>query len=453
MKRGILFFALAGLFSVNAMTQNEVKFYTFPDEGAAAFYGFSSNGRYVVGNTNTMAVCYDRQENKLMMTFDPSTDYPENEARGISNEAVICGKSTFTGEKGNYMAPGVFNFTDSTWTALPLDKDTGSDTYCNANAITGNGRFAVGNTPGNESYLRACAWNKEGKDSWENSDLILLPLKEDSYVDIARAVSDDGTLIGGVIKDAMYGYPALWKNGELIDLSENSTCSGSIEYISRNGKYAGGNKGEYMARAGEYMPFIWHSETEEITPVQVHEGASGGVVNGISEDGKIIAGYSMFEGDVTVRKPFIIIDGEFNDLDEYMVTLGWEVPEEYQEEGYDFSFFTVAGMSPSGTALCGMADVGYKLGWIIEFDPYTPAESSVESVSQSSLSVYPNPVKDKLYIQGDCLSATVYNQAGVSVLSSNSVMEYLDMSNLEKGVYYVKLVGEKETATKKVMVK
>ncbi len=63
--------------------------------------------------------------------------------------------------------------------------------------------------------------------------------------------------------------------------------------------------------------------------------------------------------------------------------------------------------------------------------------------TEPSLSVYPNPAKDKLYIQGiNNFSEATISDAGGKIISHtylNSGSHYLDVSRLIRGVYFVKL--------------
>ena len=67
-----------------------------------------------------------------------------------------------------------------------------------------------------------------------------------------------------------------------------------------------------------------------------------------------------------------------------------------------------------------------------------------------NISIYPNPVNDKLFIQGlfDVSKVTIYDVLGKLVLSKTNTSE-IDVTNLKKGIYTIKIVAEqKETIQK-----
>ena len=65
---------------------------------------------------------------------------------------------------------------------------------------------------------------------------------------------------------------------------------------------------------------------------------------------------------------------------------------------------------------------------------------SLNNKNLLNINVYPNPVKEKLNIEGNTgtLQATIYNSLG-QVLSTHAVTNIIDLSNLSKGTYFIKL--------------
>ena len=65
---------------------------------------------------------------------------------------------------------------------------------------------------------------------------------------------------------------------------------------------------------------------------------------------------------------------------------------------------------------------------------------SIYNKNLLNINVYPNPVKEKLNIEGNTgtLQATIYNSLG-QVLSTHTVTNIIDLSNLSKGTYFIKL--------------
>ena len=78
------------------------------------------------------------------------------------------------------------------------------------------------------------------------------------------------------------------------------------------------------------------------------------------------------------------------------------------------------------------------------------AHNAVTDFEEDGISVFPNPVVDKLYIKGDyVLSTEVYNIVGQQVVSSTN--EVLDLSDLTEGVYFVRVVCEGGKFTKRIV--
>ena len=54
--------------------------------------------------------------------------------------------------------------------------------------------------------------------------------------------------------------------------------------------------------------------------------------------------------------------------------------------------------------------------------------------------IYPNPAQDKLYIQAaKSISFEIFNSIGERMITGNSVPDFIDISILQKGIYFVKI--------------
>ena len=69
----------------------------------------------------------------------------------------------------------------------------------------------------------------------------------------------------------------------------------------------------------------------------------------------------------------------------------------------------------------------------------------------SNLSVYPNPVKNVLTIEGNYTSATIYDVFGKLVLTTEA-QKTIDVATLSNGVYFVNINTENEITVKKITV-
>jgi hypothetical protein len=76
---------------------------------------------------------------------------------------------------------------------------------------------------------------------------------------------------------------------------------------------------------------------------------------------------------------------------------------------------------------------------------YTPITLNNTSIDNYSFSFYPNPVKDFLNINlsGNNIGYKLYNILGKELVSRNTTdLTQIDMSDFEKGVYVLEIIGE-----------
>jgi len=79
---------------------------------------------------------------------------------------------------------------------------------------------------------------------------------------------------------------------------------------------------------------------------------------------------------------------------------------------------------------------------------------------QESLTVYPNPITDEFYIESEGinsfdLSITIFNALGQKIKQINKVFDTdkpIDVSDLETGLYYVRISRKNSYLTKKIMI-
>ena len=85
------------------------------------------------------------------------------------------------------------------------------------------------------------------------------------------------------------------------------------------------------------------------------------------------------------------------------------------------------------------------VGVIYDIAHYDVPENETEVVA-----VYPNPVKDRLTVKAENLqSVEVYNLVGQLIMASTSSV--IDMNDLNEGIYFVRVMADGKTVTKRVV--
>ncbi|MDR0681945.1 MAG: VWA domain-containing protein, partial [Dysgonamonadaceae bacterium] len=81
--------------------------------------------------------------------------------------------------------------------------------------------------------------------------------------------------------------------------------------------------------------------------------------------------------------------------------------------------------------------------------------SAITTPSVSKLLIYPNPVKDYLYIKSEqpVERIEIFNQTGVCVFANSHFLEKLDVSTLPGGFYMVRIYIDGIPATQKIIIK
>jgi surface protein len=76
--------------------------------------------------------------------------------------------------------------------------------------------------------------------------------------------------------------------------------------------------------------------------------------------------------------------------------------------------------------------------------------ASIDDQNQLNISIYPNPTNDKLFIQGLYSSSrvSIYNVLGKLVLSQ-TISKEIDVKQLSKGIYILKIIDEQKETTRK----
>ena len=78
------------------------------------------------------------------------------------------------------------------------------------------------------------------------------------------------------------------------------------------------------------------------------------------------------------------------------------------------------------------------------------AHNDVVENEDNAVAVYPNPVKDQLYVKAEGLrSVEVFNLVGQRVLETEA--STIDMGSLNQGIYFVRVIADGKVVTKRVV--
>jgi subtilisin-like proprotein convertase family protein len=97
-----------------------------------------------------------------------------------------------------------------------------------------------------------------------------------------------------------------------------------------------------------------------------------------------------------------------------------------------------------------VVDNGYIFSWTLDFDYTNFPTLGVDDQNQLDISIYPNPVIDKLFIKGlsNPTKISVYDLLGKLVLSK-TISSEINVDNLQSGIYIVKIVDNQKEIVRK----
>jgi hypothetical protein len=81
---------------------------------------------------------------------------------------------------------------------------------------------------------------------------------------------------------------------------------------------------------------------------------------------------------------------------------------------------------------------------------------SIPNLELSNISIFPNPAKDLVQIRGlenELTKIDIFNINGQHVINYKGNNDFIDISNLDEGVYFIKLYTNNASKTLKLVVK
>lgn len=395
-----------------------------------------SNTGVAVGNVSGMA--------HFMWTVEDSgtiiAEGAENGIAGnerISADGTVIAASVVNPENDKEEA-AVFNTETDEWTYLGSLGQSSGVTSSSAWGMSSNGEHVAGMAWVSAAEIHAVLWADLG----ESEDLGAVL---EGFNSQAGAISEDGSIVAGW-QNSEYGQRlgVYWEDGEQhYILDEDENYLGEVSAISADGQTMVG----YTSDTGE--GYIWNAEAGTVK--LAHEDPDYiTIVSSISDDGKVAVGYAFNPMDsMILGEGFIWTEeGGKKELNEYVESLG------YEDIGLVFS--VVSAISPDGKYIGGIGadfDAMEAKGFMIKL----PEDLSAPKVTDDNAVVlYPNPVQNTLNVaaKNQVEQVIITNILGQNVYTTTEITTgEVNVSSLEKGVYFLTVKANNETMTKRFIKK
>lgn len=241
-----------------------------------------------------------------------------------------------------------------------------------------------------------------------------------------------------------------FQNG--VSIGSDNTAPYSIDWSPAKGTYS------LTAKAINADGKVGESQTVYIT---VSEDTACSETSTESSQGSFTDGYKVsFETVGTnVNVTFELLDKDKEGVVAYL----------WNKEPFSETFMTDLGGNTFSTSIGGQAlgskvELACKFAYaggmsVTKYFSYTVGQncgSSIENETLGSVRLYPNPVIDLLYVfaPADVLKVSIYDLQGKRLFDETTNSgESIDLSNLQSGVYIVKVLANETTTTKRIIKK
>ncbi|KMQ67548.1 secretion protein [Chryseobacterium sp. FH2] len=391
--------------------------------------GISDNG-IVSMHTSSGEIFKWDASNGLVQIGSITNGYPAAGRTLISSDGTKIASSITNGNT-NFNEISTYNVATSTWTNQGGLVPTGWDGSVSSTwGMTSDGNTVVGLGWLTAANAHAVKWSSA-------TGVIDLGSIIPGRSSRANAVNADGTVIVGWQDEADGTRSgARWVNGvESFITDNNGDNVGEAGDVSADGNTIIG--------ASLPEPYVWNS-TSGLTYI-THPNSSvffRGGATGISDDGGTVIGFfRSFPGPPMAGEGFIWTSagGRVN-LNDYATGLG------INTQGVTMSL--PLAISGDGKKIAGVGTnaSGQIVGFYLDITSFLSTNEI--SVKNDKASIYPNPVKDIIYIKGTKKidKAEIYNMVGQKVRTIDSVGNQIDVSSLSKGTYVLEFFVKGEVS-------
>jgi len=338
--------------------------------------------------------------------------------------------ATITNPANNLNEAAVYTVATNSWVYLGGLLPNGSAGFkSSAWGISGDGTTTVGLSFISSYLAHAIQWNG-------TTMVDLGSMVPDSSSRANRISRDKHVVVGWQDEEDGVRSGAKWVDGVESYIKDNDGLNvGEAFAVSNDGKVIAGS-------LDDSVPYVW-IEGEGLTYINSpNMSYNSGSATAISGDGKTVIGFfRQFPGPPSASSGFIWTKtGGLVDLNTYALSLGIDM------KGVQITMplcISEDGKKITGNGLQNGAQVVFYL----DLANYLGTN---DLKSNNAFSIYPNPVKDVLHINGTGVShVEIYSVSGQKVNTINSAKDQINVSGLDKGVYILKAnVNGKVNTTK-----
>lgn len=358
--------------------------------------------------------------------------------------------------------------------------------------VTDDGTIAVGSFNSQPAY-------------WQNGTITMLPLPAGGALGEVHSVTPDGTMMAGRVfsADWVYAYACLWENGMLFQVShatvdkhgENANFN-ELNEVSADGQTLLGclnytylpNRTGFLMLEGEY--FMFGAENyDTLTGGNMYNFYD---VLSMSPNGKYVTGdiywveqdfsneyYCPFRYDVENNVTELFLDdvevasfASDNNGNLYGVTPlnfpirealvlkngSWVSLDQEIEESYGLNVFDLTGYDKLGNLMSVSADGNVIVGvsglvmnnWVLKVPWGVTASKTVDKGNDMDAAV----IGGRLVMSGKVVKVDLFNTSGQLQLSRNVNIPMIDVTQLNEGIYIVRMTDSTgNTFSKKVFIR
>jgi len=256
-------------------------------------------------------------------------------------------------------------------------------------------------------------------------------------------------------------YAALWKNSDLEDYLEATYNADGVDEqpgSTSSGTYDGANKTRGVKLYDDGDPVVSASTRRLYQKIVVEAGAEYTFsIQSRSNTENIPSEVFMLNEEIVTelglenKAEDTRVDAYKEITDDFNSSGGSESNNTFTTTTFDFTASTTTVVIYVRAPLAmGDAEVYFDNISLVK-----KATASTNDVFSSKISVYPNPANDFLQISSDEIisEVAVYNLIGKRVISSSKLVNNrLDVSNLSKGVYVLKVISNDLVGSRKIII-